>query len=266
MFRAVRLAFSGAGIALLIWCGDFLCSEAASTTTPTVLAAPNAIPQSYSVNGEQTGFLVDVVKEAFRRAGRSVEIRLLPWARCLSETRHGRVDGFFTAFLTPARQSVLGFSVEPLITQTESLFVRKGSPITFDGDLSILDKLRLGLIYDTSYGPRFDRFLAQRPSTQSEEHDGLETVVKMLAGGHIDVLPGDRESVIQTAASLGLSDQIVELSPTVETVPSYLVYTRAYDMGPVIADIDKSLRTMKEDGFYDTKFRQYYPQQEYISH
>jgi polar amino acid transport system substrate-binding protein len=228
--------------------------------TPTVLAAPEAIPQSYIVNGEQTGFLIDIVKEAFRRAGRPVEIRLLPWARCLSEARHGGVDGFFTAFMTPARQSVLGFSLEPLMTQTQSLFVRKGSPITFDGDLSKLGKVRLGLIYDTSYGPRLDRFLAQRPSTQTEQHDSLETVIKMLAGGRVDVLPGDRQSVIQTAASLGLSDQIVELSPTIETVPAYLVYTREWDMGPIIADIDKSLRSMKEDGFYDTKLRQYYPQ------
>jgi hypothetical protein len=31
-------------------------------------------------------------------------------------------------------------------------------------------------------------------------------------------------------------------------------------MGPIIAGIDKSLRSMKEDGFYDTKFRQYYQQ------
>jgi polar amino acid transport system substrate-binding protein len=238
----------------------FARAEAASTVTPTILATPEIVPQSYTVNGQQTGFLVDIVKEAFRRAGRPVEIRLLPWARCLSETQHGSIDGFFPAFVTPERQSYLSFSREGLMIEAMSLFVREGSPISFDGDLSQLAQWRIGLVYGTSYGPRLDGFLAQHSLVPDEHQGSLQTAIRMLAGGRIDLFPGERQTVIRTAASLGLSDRIVELSPPIEIVPAYLAYTRLRELDQISADIDKSLRSMKEDGFYDTKFHQYYPQ------
>jgi polar amino acid transport system substrate-binding protein len=261
MFRSLMWAGSGAWAALLI-CGSVIArAEAASSTvTPTVLATPEIVPQSYTVNGEQTGFLVDIINEAFRRAGRPVEIRLLPWARCLSETQHGSIDGFFPAFVTPARLSYLGFSQESVMIETVSLFVREGSPISFDGDLSKLAQSRIGLVYKTSYGPRFDAFLTERRIASDEPHGSLQNSIRMLAGGRIDLVPGDRQTVIRTAASLGLSNRIVELSPPIEMVPAYLAYTRLRDLDRLGADIDRSLRTMKEDGFYEAKLRQYYPQ------
>jgi polar amino acid transport system substrate-binding protein len=261
MFRGLKLAGSGVRAAFLI-CGVMLArAEAASSTVATtVLATPEIVPQSYKVNGEQTGFLVDIIKEAFRRAGRPVEIRLLPWARCLWETRHGSIDGFFPVFVTPERQSELSFSQEILMIQTQSLFVREGAPVSFDGDLSKLAQWRIGLVYGTSYGPRFDGFLAQRSLDPDEHQSSLQNAIKMLAGGHIDLFPGDRQTVIQTAASLGLSDRIAELSPPIEFVPAFLAYTRLRNLEQISADIDKSLQSMKEDGFYETKFRQYYPQ------
>jgi len=60
----------------------FLAMTASVVCADTlVLAAADTWPTAYLVDGRPTGMLVDLVTEAYRRAGHSVEVKLMPWAR-----------------------------------------------------------------------------------------------------------------------------------------------------------------------------------------
>ena len=87
-----------------------------------VLVAADSAPTAYMENGKPSGILVDVVTEAFKRTGHQFEIQLMPWARCLAETRSGRVDGIFSVFKLPERNEFLTYANVPIITQVLAFF------------------------------------------------------------------------------------------------------------------------------------------------
>jgi len=101
-----------------------------------VLAAADTWPTAYLVYGWRKGMLVDLVTEAYRRAGHSVEVNLMPWARCLKDAETGEVDGVFSSFELPERERFLAFSKEVLTMQVISFFARSESTHSFDGNLA----------------------------------------------------------------------------------------------------------------------------------
>lgn len=224
---------------------------------PLVLVAANSMPTAYFVNGQLTGVLVDVVSEAFLRAGYAVTIKLEPWARCIEDARNGEVDGIFSIFKTPERQIFLDYTSQPIITQTVSFFVLKKSPVSFDGNFASISSHSIGLINQTSYGPRLDEALKKSVFTKQDQANSAESAVRMLLAGHVEVIPSYRYVALFTAKSVSAQDQIRELSPAVESIPSYLAFNRKRDYRVVMADYEKALKSMQQDGTYERIFDRY---------
>jgi len=234
-----------------------LAARAGAAEGIVVIATPDRMPMAYVENGKITGLLVDLTREAFRRVGKTVEVRLLPWPRCLADTRDGKADAVVTIFKTPEREAQFDFTQEELLHQTESLFVRKGTAISYDGDLGALAGKRIGIVYQTSYGPRLDKALGQSLFGAIETQRNMADLVKMLAYGRIDVLPGDRGRILGAADTIGMPDQISELLPPVENVSGYLAFTRFRDMSGLGNAFDVALRAMKKDGTYAANLAKY---------
>jgi polar amino acid transport system substrate-binding protein len=230
--------------------GALLAVRAEAGEPPLVVTAAERVPLAYVENGRPTGLFVDLAREAFRRAGRAVEFRLMPWPRCLAETRSGKADAILTMFRTPEREAQFVFTGEAVLQQTESLFVKKDDALRYDGDLSVLSGKRIGVVYQTSYGPRIDRALTDGLFAEVETQGTMIDLVKMLVHGRIDVVPGDRNRVIGAAGSAGLADEIRELQPAVDVMPGYLAFTRKRDLTALGRAFDQALRAMKSDGAY----------------
>lgn len=222
-----------------------------------VLAAADSVPTAYVDNGKQSGMLVDVINEAFKRTGHSVEIAIMPWARCLAEVKAGKIDGIFSIYQTPERQEFLTYADEVLITQVQAFFVRKDSTIHFDGDLGKLSDLRIGIINETSYGPRLDATLKSGVFKKMDAADNASSNLRKLLNDRVDIIPSYRHVVLDSARSLGLAGSIKELSPAIEAIPSYLAFSNKRDYTKVIGEFNQALRSMKKDGTYDAIFNRY---------
>ena len=222
-----------------------------------VLAAADSVPTAYIDSGKQTGILVDVINEVFKRTGYSVEIAIMPWARCLAEVKAGKIDGIFSIYKTSARQEFLTYADEVLITQVQAFFVRKDSTISFDGDLNKLSELRIGIINETSYGPRLDAALSNRIFKNVDVAMNASTNIQKLLRDRIDVIPSYRHVVLGSATTLGVAGSIKELSPAIEAIPSYLAFSNKKDYARAIGAFNEALRSMKQDGTYDAIFNKY---------
>lgn len=222
-----------------------------------VLAAADSVPTAYIDHGKKTGLLVDVVEEVFKRAGYRVEIRLMPWARCILDVKEGKIDGIFSIYLTPERQEFLSYADEVLITQVQAFFVRKDSTITFDGDLNKLAELRIGIINQTSYGPRLDSALKNGLFKRVDTANSAASNVQKLLHDRVDVIPSYRHVALDTARTLGVAGDIKELAPAIEAIPSYLAFSNKRDYTKVIGAVNLALRAMKKDGTYDAIFNKY---------
>ena len=100
-------------------------------------------PYFYKEAGEVKGIATDIIQEAFHRMKRSIRIRIFPWARAIKFIKDGEADGLFTAVKNPEREKFADYS-KVVMVEMVSLFVRKDSPITFDGDLSTMGKYGQG--------------------------------------------------------------------------------------------------------------------------
>jgi len=222
-----------------------------------VLVAADSAPTAYMEDGRPTGMLVDVVTEAFQRTGSQVEIRLMPWARCLAEIRNGRVDGIFSVFKLPERNEFLTYTSVPIITQVETLFVRADSDVKFDGDISQLGRFRIGTIRGTSYGIKVDSALKTGVWSTVVETNSVDSLVGMLALKRIDMAVGYRHVVLETARRKGYLNQIKELSPGIDEISGYLAFTKQRDYSDVITNFDRALTSMKNDHSFEIIYEKY---------
>lgn len=191
-----------------------------------VLAAADSRPTAYMENGKPAGLLVDIVTEAFRRAGYPIRIELKPWARCLSEARDGTVDGVFSSFKSAEREAFLNFTSVPVMTQVETLFVRANSTLQFDGDLSKLAALKIGVIQSTSYGEKIDSMINTGAWNNVSKTINIDSLVRMLAAEQFDLAPSYREVFLSAAKKAGVADKLKALSPSVASVPAYLAFNK----------------------------------------
>jgi len=144
-----------------------------------------------------------------------------------------------------------------LITQVQAFFVRKDSTINFDGDLNKLSELRIGVINQTSYGPRLDSALEKGVFKKVDAANSASSNIQKLLRDRIDVIPSYRHVVLDSARTLGVAGSIKELSPAIEAIPSYLAFSNKRDYTKVIAAFNQALRSKKKDGTYDAIFNKY---------
>ena len=222
-----------------------------------VLVAADSAPTAYMEDGRPSGILVDVVTEAFKRTGHQFEIQLMPWARCLAETRSGRVDGIFSVFKLPERNEFLTYANVPIITQVLAFFVPADSDVKFDGDVSQFGGFRIGTIRGTSYGIKVDSALKTGQWSTVVETNNIDSLVGMLVLKRIDLAVGYRHVVLEAARKKGDLNKIKELSPTIDEIPSYLAFTKQRDYSEVIADFDRALTSMKNDHSFEAIYEKY---------
>jgi polar amino acid transport system substrate-binding protein len=230
---------------------------APATAQQLKLAAANTWPTAYEVDGKPAGILIDLVTEAYRRAGYTVVFKLMPWSRCLDEARSGTVDGVFSSFKLPERESFLYFSREVLMVQVISLFVRSNSPLHDGADLGALKDLKGGAISGTSYGKKFDDAVRSGVLVNVHSTNNIESNLKMLVAGRVDYVPSYRFVILGSAQDLQLLGKIKELAPPLESVPSYLAFTRVRDQHQAAKDFDAALAGMKRDGTYHRILEKY---------
>jgi len=242
---------------LLLASGFLAMMASVACADPLILAAADTWPTAYLFDGKATGMLVDLVTEAYRRAGHSVEVRLMPWARCLKEAEMGEVDGVFSAFKLPERERFLAYSKEALTVQVIAFFARADSTQSFDGDLAALRDVRIGVITGTSYGERFDEAVRTRVLRNVEQTNTIESNLKKLILGRVGLVPSYRYVALDTARRLHLLAQIREVSPPLDAVPTYLAFTKARDLSKWSEDFDAALASMKQDGTYDRIIGEY---------
>lgn len=207
-------------------------------------------PYEYEEDGVIKGIAVDLVEEAFDRLNQPINIRMVPWARALALVEEGKADAIFTAYKTPERELFCDYSNEVLIDQTVSLFVRSDSTIEFDGNLSLMEGYTFGTVRKISYGSVFDQAVEQGMISHIEETRSGEKNMAMLILNRVDILVSNKYGAYDILNKLGREDDVRELDPEVQTVPSYLAFSKKRGLGHIRDQFDFTLKEMKMDGTY----------------
>lgn len=215
-------------------------------------------PYAYIETGELKGFVVEIVKEGFRRMQQPINIRLFPWARSIKMIENGTADAIFTAYKTPEREAFADYSREVLMPQVVSLFVLKDSFITFNGDLSKLSHYVIGAVWKISYGNIFDEAVKNETINTSTLAYTGETNINMFLHKRFDILVSNKYGAFYFLKNKGAMKQVKELSPAVENVPSYIAFSKKRNLASFRDKFDEKLIEMKKDGTYNRIINSYF--------
>lgn len=230
-------------------------------SAPVQIVTHQYYPYQYEEDGELKGFVAAIVEEAFKRMEQPVSIKLYPFARAHKMVRNGDADGIFTVAKTAERETFAYYPPEVLIWQTMALFVKADSPLGFDGDFAKLRDSRVGVIYKYRYGKVFDDVVDSGTLRNVKPTNSAESNAKMLVAGRIDYWMSNRELAVFVLNKLRLTEAVRELQPAVQTLPTYLMFSKKRDTATLCQRFGEELQKMRANGSYDKIIDGYWQRQ-----
>jgi len=180
--------------------------EAPKHETLTIVA-DEWCPYSCGEKDEKPGYMVEIVRAAFKKANIDVIYKVMPWSEAIERTRIGEFDALFGSSHGDAPDFIF-----PDILQGISLsqfWVRKNSAWSYDGTAS-LNGLRLGIVQSFFYGVVMDGYLKKPESERkvtlfaSSGEDATKQNIEALLNGKLDVILEDRNVIHYYFASRNL--------------------------------------------------------------
>jgi|GEM_PF-1014213 len=213
-------------------------------------------PISFEENGQVVGISPDILREAFRRMGYKINLQLVPWRRAQEMVVNGEADGFFSPYKTPEREKNYTFTKEPLLIEKNIFVVRKDSMITYNGDISTLDKYTIGTLIGYA---TLEKYLEKKLITNVDKSSNTEIALNKLASGerNVDLVVNTNYILWYTAKKMNLTNSLKELSPPLAEIPSYLAFTKKKDFAEILVKFEFELQGMKKDGTYDKIIQKY---------
>jgi len=143
-----------------------------------VLASPDYwCPFSCKAGAAQEGFTVDIVREIFSTAGRTVRLVNQNYSRALMDVRAGIYTATPSTFRDEAPDFV--FPVQPISRNRYRVYVTPDNRWTYRGPTSLAAPDRVGVIRDYSYGAALDAAIKAAPK-RYEVHTGDGLTERML--------------------------------------------------------------------------------------
>lgn len=226
-------------IAILLLCG--LAFEARGETLRLVTEA--WAPYVYQDNGQPAGLDYEITREVLHRLDIELELRFMPWKRCLLAFEQGRADGILDIFRLPEREPHMLFVDEALSEVELVLFFARKHPHPYRR----LADLR-GLVIGISPGYWYnDEAFRTSPLFSREEAPTHEANLGKLLRQRVDLVVNDRRAGLLLAAQLGLQGQVDYNRQAVGRDRMYLALRHAPALRQLAADFARELRRFKRE-------------------
>jgi polar amino acid transport system substrate-binding protein len=180
-----RFLFAMAGLALAFTAAVFFGrAEAEQQQQPLRFTCNDFPPHKIEHVGsnEQRGFDIDIITEAFRRTGWSVDITYMPWKRALEFSTRDQFDGLCSCSFTPEREATLMFSDE-VFAVSVGLFALDSAALAGVTGIPDLEDRRVGVVGGYNLEGELEAAGA-KVSAGSTDKRALE----MLLHGNVDLL------------------------------------------------------------------------------
>lgn len=235
---------------LVFWCllAGLLPARLGAHADPLRIATLEYPPYIQQSGNEPRGPAVELVRAAFARISQPVSIVIYPIARGQAKLLRGEVDAFFSIKDTPERRQRMLFPHEPLYSQTFVWFMRKETPLQFDGRLESLAFARIGIVDKTSYGARLDAAFKSGLFPHLDRVSDHEMNFRKLLSGRVDAVPCSLAVGRHYLKKLHAEGRVIVSGPRIDITFSYLAFSRQTDQTALAARFDTALRALRHDG------------------
>ena len=171
--------------------------------------------------------MVHMARVIFSKAGHSVDYKVMPWNRTLTEVRAGNIDGAIGASIGDCPDCVFPKHEQGMISV--EMFTKKPDTWRYTG-LSSLKGRSLAVIADYSYSNDLDRYIKRYKHNRDKiqmvfGNDPLEKIIKRLSNNREDVILETGEVFWYTANKLNMKDQFSAAGLAFEKEAIYIAFS-----------------------------------------
>ncbi len=213
--------------------------------------APYVFTKGKPQENQVAGVIPQLLLMIAEHSALKFEVDMYPtWELALEAVIDGKANAII-AYRTTDREQYLVYTRTPLFEQNTALFVKKGSDITYNGNLRTLGKYRLVLVKRMSYGPLIDAAVNSHTFNQVIYRSTLAEANKALIEGKADILVASLLDQQETLRRLGQADQISLLNARVDKVPTYIAFSlKNADYDGLVDKVDEAINALKQSGRY----------------
>jgi polar amino acid transport system substrate-binding protein len=212
-----------------------------------VLVTGPDFPPYADQNLPDGGVVTRIVKQAYAKVGRTVDIQFVPWSRGFAAVRDGKADATFPYAPSAERLAIMQAS-EPIFMLQNRAWYARDQPIAWKTPEDLAGKR---LCQPLGYAPSKPiQALIDRGALQLIQPRNMESCVRMVQSHRADFTTDD-PTVIRAVMARTRID-LAESPQTLEHRPLVLLAAKGDSRGAaVLADFNEGLRRMKADGSYD---------------
>jgi polar amino acid transport system substrate-binding protein len=207
-------------------------------------------PYNFIENGQVVGIDADIVTALVQQAGAAVRFEPQPWNRVQDLLERGEVDAAFQFVGRPDRFEKY-FMIGPYRIGQTVFAARSDATIQMRG-LEDLRGFRIGTIRGYTYGAAFDNATAFTKDAGAGDNGQL---VRMLAAGRVDLIIGDRATLLHFARRDALQDRLHILQPPFAEVPRYIAVPRTRPQ--VAVRLEQALLEWRRSGGLEAVLRRW---------
>lgn len=130
-----------------------LCLQNLAHADVWTIRADPWCPYNCEPRSAQPGFMIEIIEQAAKAAGHTVDYAIMPWSRALPEARAGKISGV-VGIAAQDREGLL--ITGRLGVDTACFFVKRGFPLKYTSLTDLVQVSSLGVIQDYTY---FDGFM-----------------------------------------------------------------------------------------------------------
>lgn len=206
-------------------------------------------PPYTSEDMKHEGYINHIIEEAFLEVGVVVTYTSMPWEEAKEATLAGKYDAMSYANYVREREKDFWHS-DPMSAESLVLYASKKSGLTQWNSLSDLDNYKMGMTEGYLFTDELATYL--RDADNVEKRDSDYANLQALINGDIDVFAIDELSGwywLQREFDKNERAQVVELTPSIETMTSHLIIPKNSKDGRLILELfNKGLEDLKLDG------------------
>ncbi len=210
---------------LFICIGFFVGNANADHIT---LASDDWCPINCTPETEKPGYMVELARHIFEKAGHTVEYKMVPWERAIAESRKNKYSAIIGAYIGDAPDFVFPKNEQALIGN--SFFASKESTWTYK-DLSSLSKVKIGVIKGYDYGEEMNLYIKENNKTAKVQvvagETALELNIKKLLKGRIDAILESEFVFNYKVSQMGFKEKIKSAGQAVEPEKTYIAFSPA---------------------------------------
>ena len=192
---------------------------------------------------DQSGYLDQIIIEAFRRINLKIDIEQKPVERSITDANNGRGDGEFIRVQGLSKIYPNLIQVPEKIFDFEFVVFTKKQQLIIN-DWGSLKPFYVGIVIGWKILEKNIQNVRYRINVT-----GPEALFSMLDLGRIDIAVYSKFLGLEVVKNLGLKDIVVNSNP-LAVKPMYLYLHKKHR--DIVADVAKSLKSMKDDGTFLT--------------